>query len=53
MNDPIQHRALCPRCGRLAIRETHKTYPNGLPVSLYMCERGHSWLTKWLEGGAA
>lgn len=45
---PVEHRAICPVCGRLAVRET--TWANaGVTEAAYLCEKKHAWTTKWVE----
>lgn len=44
----VVHRALCPVCGRLAERETHKPSITGLRTSVYSCSH-HIWQTQWTD----
>lgn len=41
-----EHRALCPRCGRLAASEV-PVRRGGVAESHYICGEGHGWQTKW------
>ena len=43
----VTHRALCLICGRFANRETYRPTPAGVHVSVFSCERGHLWQSRW------
>jgi hypothetical protein len=43
-------RALCPKCGRLALHESlHRT--GTIRTATYLCPRDHGWLVKWADDG--
>lgn len=45
----LEHRALCPDCGRLAVKEVinHARSTETITEATFECERGHVFLIKW------
>lgn len=45
-----EHRALCPDCGRMAIREVinHLQTNSRVIEATFCCDQEHLWLIRWL-----
>lgn len=45
-----EHRALCPDCGRLAVREVinHLQTNSRVIEATFLCDRGHNFIVRWL-----
>jgi hypothetical protein len=42
-----EHRALCPSCARLAIKET-VTRSDSIREATFQCDQGHIFTIRWL-----